>query len=30
MKTERMRISRWVKNATNTQSEYVIIIACPL
>jgi len=30
MTTERMRISRWVTKATNTRSEYVIIIAFPL
>jgi len=30
MKTWRMRIARWITKATNTHSEYVILIASPL
>ena len=26
----RVRIARWLPKATNTRSEYVILIACPL
>jgi hypothetical protein len=26
----RMRIACWIPKATNTQSEYVMLIACPL
>jgi hypothetical protein len=30
MTTLRMRIACWVTKATNTPSEYVILIDCPL
>ena len=30
MTVRRMRIASWIPEATNTHSEYVIIIACPL
>ena len=29
IKILRMRIARWIRKATNTHSEYVILIACP-